>query len=76
MRIRIWTETALAGLSAFLCLLTLVWKDWLEGVFGWDPDAHSGSAEWLIALVLLALALGLGFLARRDRRAAAQADGT
>ena len=31
MRARFWVGTACGGLSGFLCLLTLVWKDWLEG---------------------------------------------
>jgi hypothetical protein len=49
--------------------VTLFWHDWLE-VTGWDPDRHSGSAEWAIAAVLLLVALVLGALARRDYRPA------
>ena len=68
MRRRFWAEAGLAGLSAFLGVLTLVWRDWIEGVTGWDPDRHNGSLEWLIVVALLALALFLGGLARREAR--------
>src|SRR3954452_1069533 len=27
--------------AGVLGLLTLVWRDWLEAVFGWDPDHDS-----------------------------------
>jgi hypothetical protein len=62
------TIAALAGLSGFLCLATLVRKDWLEGLVGWAPDDHSGLAEWLLTAALLALALVFGVLARHERR--------
>jgi hypothetical protein len=60
-------ETTLAAISGVLGPVTLFWHDWLE-VTGWDPDNHSGSAEWIIAVVLLAVALTLGALARREHR--------
>jgi DMSO/TMAO reductase YedYZ heme-binding membrane subunit len=60
-------ETILASVSALLGVVTLFWHDWLE-VTGWDPDNHSGTAEWFIAIGLLVLALVLGALARREYR--------
>lgn len=60
-------ETILAAASGLLGIVTLFWHDWIE-VTGWDPDHHSGSAEWIIAAVLLLVALVLGLLARRDAR--------
>jgi hypothetical protein len=60
-------ETTLAALSGVLGVLTLFWRDWLE-VTGWDPDRHNGSAEWLIAVLLIAVAVTLGAMARRERR--------
>ena len=60
-------ETTLAALSGVLGVLTLFWRDWLE-VTGWDPDHHSGSAEWIIAVALIAVATTLGVAARREHR--------
>lgn len=55
MRInRIRLESALAIASGTLCVLTLVWRDWIEAVFRVDPDRHSGALEWAIVAVLLA----------------------
>lgn len=60
-----WIESALATLAAVLGVVTFFWRDWIE-VTGWDPDHHSGSAEWMIAVGLIAVALVLGALARRE----------
>jgi len=60
-------ETVFASLAGVLGVVTLFWHDWLE-VTGWDPDRHSGSAEWITAAVLLLVALVLGALARREYR--------
>jgi hypothetical protein len=62
-------ETTLAALSGVLGVLTFFWHDWLE-VTGWDPDHHNGSAEWVIAIVLIAVAVTLGAMARREHRRA------
>lgn len=57
-----------AVVAAALCLLTIVWPDWIEGLFGWDPDHHSGWVEWVIVAGLLVMALICGTRARRDLR--------
>lgn len=72
--LRFWAEAVLAGLSAFLFLLTLVWRDWIEGVFGFDPDHHNGSLEWLIVAFMLVAALSFGALARSHWRRALPAN--
>jgi len=41
---------------------------------GLDPDQHNGSVEWLIVVVLLAVAVTMGLVARRHWRLLA-ADG-
>lgn len=64
---RVKIETVLASAAGLLGVVTLFWHDWIE-VTGWDPDHHSGSAEWVVAAVLLVIALALGGLARRDYR--------
>ena len=60
-------ETTLAAVSGVLGVVTLFWRDWLE-VTGWDPDHHNGSAEWIIAVALIAAAIPLGAMARREHR--------
>jgi len=65
-RWRFWFETGLATLSGLLAIVTIVRKDWIETVFGVDPDQHSGSLEWLIVVVALAIAVASASLARRE----------
>lgn len=67
---RFWVEVGLAGLSACLFVLTLVSSDWIEQVFGFDPDHHNGSLEWLLVAALLAVTLSFGALARSHWRRA------
>jgi hypothetical protein len=57
-------EISLAGLSGVLAVVTIFWRDWLELLFGWDPDHHNGSAEILIIAGLAAVSLLLGVVAR------------
>ncbi|SFT65927.1 hypothetical protein [Arthrobacter sp. ov118] len=69
IRVRFWIELAAAVISGALLAVTLVWKDWIEIVFGVDPDAGNGSLEWLIvgasAVVALLLASAAGYEFRR-----------
>ena len=69
-RTRIRVESAIALLAAFLGVLTVVWKDWIEAVFRVDPDGHSGAAEVGVVLGLFALALLLGAVAGFERQRA------
>ena len=66
MRRRFWPEAALAGASAILTLVTLLWKDWIEIAFGVDPDAGSGALEWSIVVGFFVLAVASGALARAE----------
>lgn len=68
LRTRFWVEAVLAGVSGFLFVLTLVWRDWIETVFRVDPDHHSGSLEWAIVAVLLVVTLVAMLLARAERK--------
>lgn len=65
---RFWIETGLAALTAFLLLLTLVWSEWIEFLFGVDPDGGDGSLEWAIVAALLVISVTFAVLARADRR--------
>lgn len=68
VRTRFWIEAALAGVSAFLFVLTLFWTEWIEAIFGTDPDRGSGSLEWGIVAALLVVTLAFTLLARSERR--------
>ena len=45
-----WIESFAGSFTGFLAILTLVWRDWIEGVFGYDPDHHNGSFEWELVI--------------------------
>jgi hypothetical protein len=57
-------ETAVAGLAGLLAIVTIFWRDWLEMMFGWDPDHHNGTAELMIIGALAAVSVLLGSAAR------------
>jgi hypothetical protein len=59
-------ETSLAILTAFLFVLSVFSRDWIEVIFGVDPDGHSGSVEWTLVGACAVVALTSGLLARRD----------
>jgi hypothetical protein len=66
-------ESVIALCAGSLGLVTVFWRDWIEILTGWDPDHHSGTAEWLIVAVLLVAAAVSGMAARRSWRALAAA---
>jgi hypothetical protein len=70
LRYRFWLESILALLSGALGIVTIFWQDWIETLFGVDPDGGNGTAEWLIVLILLLLASVLAVRARLEWRRA------
>jgi MFS superfamily sulfate permease-like transporter len=68
-RVRFVLETATAVLGSGLAALTLLWPDWIERVFGVDPDGGSGLDEWLIVAAAFSVAVASALLARREWRA-------
>ena len=56
-RRRFWVEVGLALVSAALLAVTLLWRDWIEIVFGIDPDEGNGLLEVLISGSFLAMTL-------------------
>jgi hypothetical protein len=77
VRARFWVETVLATVTGALLLLTLVWHDWVERIFGVEPDGGDGSLEWLLVGGLLVLSVTSAALARLEwRRSAAVSPGS
>jgi hypothetical protein len=68
LRRRLRIEVVLAVVSALLCVLTLVFPQWIEELTGFEPDAGSGALEWAVSGVFLVAAVVSAVLARRDHR--------
>jgi hypothetical protein len=68
MRARFWLEVMMAAVSAGLLVLTVVSHEWIEVIFGVDPDRGDGTLEWAITAVLLVATLFLLISARTEWR--------
>ena len=71
---RFWLETVAGSITGCLAIITLFWPDWIEAVFGVDPDHGNGSAEWLAVIVLLLITIVLAIGARIEWRRAQLAE--
>ena len=58
MRLRFWIVTLLGATSAVLAVVTLFSREWIEVIFGFDPDNGSGALEWGIVAVTAMIAVG------------------
>jgi hypothetical protein len=65
-----WVESGLTLLSASLAILTSVWPDWVEAVFGFDPDQGNGSFEWELTILCWIATIVLAVLTRWQWRKA------
>ena len=78
MRTRLKTRMTIEGLlglaSLALAVLTVVNKEWIEGLTGLEPDAGSGALEWGIVIAFGLAAVLLGRMAWRDRQRLRTAD--
>ena len=68
LRKRFWIEAFCGGLGAVLLALTVVSREWIEVIFGVDPDHGSGAWEVAISVGLLAASAVSSALARREWR--------
>ena len=67
-RTRYILELACAVVAGILAVLTLAVHDWIEAVFGMDPDGGSGLVEAAIVVTLLVVFAALAADAFRLRR--------
>lgn len=65
---RFWIEVALSVLAAGMALLTLITREWIELLFGIDPDQGNGAVEWGIVAMLFACSVTLAVTARGERK--------
>jgi hypothetical protein len=65
---RFWIESTLAAAAAIMCLVTLIWHDWIELLSGIHPDSDDGSFEAVIVCAFAILALSMSLLARAEYR--------
>lgn len=67
-----WVKCGLACSSAILLVVTLAWHDWIELVFGVDPDHGSGALEWLIVALTAVSTFWFAASARTEWRSHAR----
>lgn len=53
-------------------VLSLAWPDWIEALFGVNPDHGSGATEWLVVGIFLLVSVTGSFAARTEWRRAAE----
>jgi undecaprenyl pyrophosphate phosphatase UppP len=70
LRVRFWVESIFASVTGVLAAVTIFWHDWIEVVFGVNPDHGNGSAEWLVVLALAIATVALAVVARHEWRRA------
>jgi len=61
-------EVVLAVLAAGFAILTLITREWIELLFGIDPDKGRGALEWAIVIALFVASAALALIARWDRK--------
>ena len=66
----------MASFAGVLAFATLVWPDWIERIFGIEPDGGSGALEWLIVAVVLAVSICFAVAARLEWRRSRLAEAT
>jgi hypothetical protein len=63
---RFWFEAITGVIGLVLFILTLITREWIEALTGWDPDGGNGSLEIGLVFALLAISALSMFVARRD----------
>ena len=60
--IRFQIQATLAVVTAALAVITLISHEWIELLFGVDPDGGNGALEWGIVAILLAASVTFSML--------------
>jgi hypothetical protein len=68
VRPRFWLEAAAAVANSALLLVTLARHEWIELLFGVDPDHHAGWLEWIIVVVAFAATATFSIIAHGEWR--------
>ena len=66
VRVRFWVECGLAALCAVLAISSVIWGNWIELLFEFEPDGGDGSFEWGIVIAFALAAVVFAVLARLD----------
>lgn len=75
LRQRFWVESGLAAAAGLLLALTAAVPNWIERIFGVEPDAGGGELEWGLAIGLAVVLLASAMMARHEwRRAEVRTD--
>ena len=74
VRLRFWLECVLSLLTTVAFVASLVSHQWIETVFGVDPDAGSGALEWSLVVVLGLSVVATSAAVRREWRRSAVFD--
>lgn len=69
-RFRFWLESILGLTCLVLVFVTLLNAEWIEWLFGVDPDGGSGALEWATVGALAVGAIVAGGFARHEARRA------
>ena len=65
---RFWVTAGLAFASGVFSVITPMRPDWIEWVFGFNPDNRNGFVEWAIVLCLVTITAILSFVAGHEWR--------
>jgi DNA-binding CsgD family transcriptional regulator len=65
---RFWVTACLAFASGVFSVITPMRPDWIEWVFGFNPDNRNGFVEWAIVLCLVTTTAILSFVAGHEWR--------
>ncbi|MFI5706622.1 hypothetical protein [Kribbella sp. NPDC051620] len=68
VRTRFWLQSGFSVAALVLAVVTLISREWIELLTGWDPDGGNGAVEWAIVVVLSVAALCFGLAARHEWR--------